>query len=206
MNNQKVLTIGLGVIFMAVGFLMFPFLLTICDSLLNYVYAFDSSIKADTFTGFIPVVSIIPLLVLVAFLALSLYTWLSIGKETSSINLSTTLVLVVGIVLIPIGLAIVPVIMDGIATAMLNIATPYNVGTSYQIIIATAASATTQLSLAVSPTLDSLYYISPGYIASLFPVWNSLALVVPMVIVLVFLVGALACEYVAAKRYVGGVS
>src|SRR3972149_9508075 len=68
-NIGGTLMMGIGMVFLAVGFIMFPIVTDATDDLLAYAYSANNTITDATFTGFTAVVGITPLLVLLGFLS-----------------------------------------------------------------------------------------------------------------------------------------
>lgn len=119
-----ILVMGIGMVFLAVGFIIYPIVMDACDSLLAYECTANASILASTFTGFEAIVGITPLLVLVGYLAAGLfamYLGVKIMKGQSgstSVDLGTMLMLAISLIFIAIGLIIMPVALDGICTVL----------------------------------------------------------------------------------------
>jgi len=131
------LVMGIGMIFLAVGFIMYPIVMTATDALLAYSYSVGnvtvggSSATCDDalFTGFSAIVGITPLLVLVGFLAagvFSMYLGVKIIKGGSEgaakLDLGTMLLLGISIIFIAIGLIILPVVLDAICLVLYGVA------------------------------------------------------------------------------------
>lgn len=119
-----ILIMGIGMVFLAVGFIMYPIVMTACDALLAYSFTSNATINAAYFTGFTPIVGITPLLVLIGFLSaavFSMYLGVKVMKGAeggTSLNLGTMLLLGISLIFIAIGLIILPVTLDGIATVL----------------------------------------------------------------------------------------
>ena len=82
-----ILLMGIGMVFLAVGFIMFPIVTTSTDTLLAYVYAGNATIVAACFTGFVPVIGITPLLVLVGYVSaavFAMYLGMKVTKGSGS--------------------------------------------------------------------------------------------------------------------------
>ena len=122
-NISSILMMGIGMVFLAVGFIMFPIVTDATDSLLAWECSANSSITDATFTGFTEVVGITPLLVLLGFVAagiFSMYLGIKISKGAAgdtSVNLGSMLLLALAIVFIAVALIIMPVALDGICEA-----------------------------------------------------------------------------------------
>lgn len=123
-NIAGTLMMGIGMVFLAVGFIMFPIVTSATDSLLAYEYSSNTSITDATFTGFTAVVGITPLLVLLGFVSASVFSmYLGVkltreGAGTTSVNLGSMLLLAVSMVFIAVALIILPVALDGISSVI----------------------------------------------------------------------------------------
>ena len=127
-----ILIMGIGMVFLAVGFIMFPIVTDATDDLLawycseNAVSAanYTDAIDAASFTGFEAVVGITPLLVLIGYLAAAVFSmYLGVklmkgGEGGTKIDLGTILLLGISMIFIAIGLIILPVALDGICTVL----------------------------------------------------------------------------------------
>ena len=115
---------GIGMVFLAVGFIMFPIVTTATDSLLSYNCSANAAIGNLTFTGFTPIVGITPLLVLIGYLSAAVFSmFLGVkmmkGAEGGTkLDLGTILLLGIAMIFIAIGLIILPVTLDGICTVL----------------------------------------------------------------------------------------
>ena len=89
-----VLMMGIGMVFLAVGFIIFPIITTSTDTLLAYEYSSNTSITDATFTGFTAVIGI------------------------TRFDLGAMLLLRISIIFIAIALIIRPVTLDGIAAVV----------------------------------------------------------------------------------------
>ncbi len=119
-NVGGILLMGIGMVFLAVGFIMFPIVTDATDDLLAYSYSSNTTITDATFTGFTSVVGITPLLVLVGYLSASVFAMflgvqVTRGKGGTSLNLGSLVMLALSMVFIAIALIILPVALDGIA-------------------------------------------------------------------------------------------
>ncbi len=136
-----ILIMGIGMVFLAVGFIMFPIVTTATDSLLAYNYTGCATINATSYTGFVPIVGITPLLVLIGYLSaavFSMYLGVKImkgGEGGTTLDLGTTLLLGISLIFIAIGLIILPVALDGVSLVRMDV-TP----TSTQALITTDTS------------------------------------------------------------------
>ena len=123
-NIQGILMMGIGMVFLAVGFIMFPIVTDATDDLLAYSYSANNTITDASFTGFTSVVGITPLLVLLGFVAaavFAMYLGVKLNKEgagSSHVNLGAMLMIGVSIVFVAVALIILPVALDGIASVL----------------------------------------------------------------------------------------
>ncbi len=122
MNVNGLLTMGIAMIFIAVGFIIYPIVVTGTDAVLAYSYTGTGSITDANFTGLTSVVGVVPLIILLGFVSASVVTgflgYRSI-KGGQSVNLSpqSLMMLGIGMIFIAVGLIIFPVVLDGAASA-----------------------------------------------------------------------------------------
>ena len=122
-NIGGTLMMGIGMVFLAVGFIMFPIVTDATDSLLAYQYSSNATITDASFTGFTAVVGITPLLVLLGFLAASVFAmWLGVkmskGAGSTSFSLGGMLLAGLSIVFVAVALIILPVALDGVSSVL----------------------------------------------------------------------------------------
>ena len=128
-----ILIMGIGMIFLAVGFIMYPIVMTATDALLAYDCTLCAGvINAAYWTGFTPIVGITPLLILIGYLSagvFSMYLGVKImkaGEGGTTLDLGTILLLGISLIFIAIGLIILPVILDAICSILyVGISTSY---------------------------------------------------------------------------------
>ena len=120
-----ILLMGIGMVFLAVGFIMFPIVTTATDALLVYAYSSNAAgCLHSTFTGFDAIVGITPLLVLVGYLSAAVFSmYLGVkmmkgGTGGTKLDLGTILMLGIALIFIAIGLIILPVTLDGICSVI----------------------------------------------------------------------------------------
>ncbi len=121
-----VLLMGIAMVFLAVGFIVFPIVTDATDSLLAYNYSANGTGITDaTFTGFTAVVGVTPLLVLIGYLTASVFTmFLGVkvvrgeGGGSGGVNMGALILLAISMIFIAIGLIILPVALDGIASVL----------------------------------------------------------------------------------------
>ena len=124
MDIGGILVMGIGMVFLAVGFIMYPIVMTATDALLAYNCSANHTIVASSFTGFTAVVGITPLLILIGYLSaavFSMYLGVKImksGTSESKLDLGTMLLLGISIIFIAIGLIIMPVVLDAICDVL----------------------------------------------------------------------------------------
>lgn len=119
-----ILLMAIGMVFLAVGFIMFPIVTTATDALLGYVCAACASITDATFTGFTAVIGITPLLVLIGYLSAAVFSmFLGVkimkgGGAGTKLDLGTLILLALSLVFIAIALIVLPVALDGICSIL----------------------------------------------------------------------------------------
>lgn len=126
-----ILIMGIGMVFLAVGFIVYPIVMTATDDLLVYAgtgYCVSDTVSCNAtyFTGFIAIVGITPLLILIGFLSAGVFAmYLGVkvmkgGAGGTKLDLGTMLLLGISLIFIAIGLIILPVALDGICTVFHN--------------------------------------------------------------------------------------
>ena len=123
MNIGGILMMGIGMVFLAVGFIMFPIATDAASDLLDWSYTSNVSITDASFTGYTAVVGITPILILVGFLTAAVITGflgfkVMQGAGDANFNPGNIMLLGLSIVFIAIGLIIEPVMLDGIASVV----------------------------------------------------------------------------------------
>jgi len=119
-----ILLMGIGMVFLAVGFIMFPIVTTATDALLAYSYTTNATCLASYFTGFTAIVGITPLLVLIGYLSAAVFAmYLGVkmmkgGAGGTKLDIGTMLLLGISLIFIAIGLIILPVTLDGICSVI----------------------------------------------------------------------------------------
>lgn len=123
-NIAGILLMGIGMVFLAVGFIVFPIVTDATDELLDYEYTSNTTITDATFTGFTDMIGITPLLVLLGFLSagvFAMYLGVKVAKAGAggtTLNLGTMIMLALSMVFIAVALIIMPVALDGIASVI----------------------------------------------------------------------------------------
>lgn len=123
-----ILMMGISMVFLAVGFILFPIVTDATDGLLAYTYTGNITVTDATYTGFTAVVGITPLLVLLGFLSaavFSMFMGVKISKGQASAKLDPGAIVMLGLsmVFVAIGLIILPVALDGISSIIAGDAT-----------------------------------------------------------------------------------
>lgn len=118
-----ILLMGIGMVFLAVGFIVYPIIMDATDDLLEWACTDCTSITYATFTGFAAVVGITPLLVLIGYLSAAVFTmYLGIrvmkGVGSTNLNLGTLILLALSLIFIAIALIILPVALEGICSVL----------------------------------------------------------------------------------------
>ena len=65
MNVTGLLMMGIAMIFIAVGFIVYPIIITGTDAILAYAFSSNGTITDATYTGLTAVTGVVPLLVLI---------------------------------------------------------------------------------------------------------------------------------------------
>ncbi len=121
-----ILLMGIGMVFLAVGFIVFPIVTDATDGLLAYAYTPNGTMTDANFTGFTAIVGITPLLVLIGYLTASVFAMflgIKVIKgtgESHGIDLGALILLALSMVFLAIGLIIMPVTLDGISSVLHN--------------------------------------------------------------------------------------
>lgn len=119
-----IMMMGIAMVFLAIGFIMFPISTTATQTLLDYAYSANASITDATYTGFTALLGITPLLILIGYVSAAVITgFLGLkimrGAEgKASLNPGNLLMLGLSIVFIAIGLIVEPVMLDGISSVV----------------------------------------------------------------------------------------
>lgn len=115
---------GIGMIFLAVGFVIYPIVMDACDEILDWTCTANASLTDADYTGLTEVVGIVPLLVLVAFVTAGAITGflgykISTGAATASTNNPASLIMIgIGLIFIAVGLIIFPVVMESVCVVL----------------------------------------------------------------------------------------
>lgn len=161
-DTTNVLMLGIAMVFLAVGFIMFPIATDATDSILAYQYTANASITDASFTGLTAITGITPLLILLGFISAAVITgFLGVkgmkGESAAKPTPSSLLMTGLAVVFIALGLIIFPVTLDGIASV-------YHGGGSGISASYTGLSAI----LLVTPMLVLLAFLSAAVISGFF--------------------------------------
>lgn len=165
-NIGGIMMMGLGMVFLSVGFIFLPIATSATDSILAYEYTTNTAITDASYTGLTQITGITPLLILVGFVAVGVISgFLGIkvmkGSATVSSNPGSLLMLGLSIVFIAIGLIIFPVALDGISSV-------YHGGGSG----ISASYSGFQSFLLVTPMLILLGFIAAAVLSGFFGIKN----------------------------------
>ncbi len=164
-----ILIMGIGMVFLAVGFIMYPIIMTATDALLDWVCVANTSTTDASFTGFTEIVGITPLLVLIGYLSaavFSMYLGIKImkaGEGGTTLNLGTMLLLGISLIFIAIGLIILPVALEAICSVLSN-----NTGAADTGVGLSTAYVGLQPILTVTPLLLLISFVSGAVISGFF--------------------------------------
>lgn len=116
-----ILMLGIGMVFLAVGFIMFPIATEATDDILAYEYSANTAITDASYTGLTAITGITPLLILLGFISAAVITGflgLKVMKGSGSTKFSPGSLIMLGlsIVFIALGLIMFPVTLDGISS------------------------------------------------------------------------------------------
>ena len=162
-NIGGIIMMGIGMVFIAVGFIMFPIATTACDTILAYAYTTNATINTASYTGLTAIVGITPLLILLGFVSAAVITGflgmkiMKGGAGSTKFSPGGLLLSGLSIVFIALGLIIFPVTLDGISSVYHGGGT--GISSSY-----TGLSAI----LLVTPMLVLLAFIAASVISGFF--------------------------------------
>jgi len=111
-----ILIMGIGMVFIAVGFIIYPIIMTATDALLAYSWSTNATCNAALFTGFTPIVGILSAGVFAMYLGLKVVK----GEGATKLDLGSMLMLGISMIFIAIGLIILPVVLDAICSVLHN--------------------------------------------------------------------------------------
>jgi len=160
-NLPGLMLMGIAMIFLAVGFIMYPIVLEATDEVLAWTITVGvNPYDIDDFTGLEAVVGITPLIVLVGFVVAGAVTgFMGIkmmkGAGASTLNPGSIMMLGIGLIFIAIALIIFPVVLDGVATAL-------------DAAIAAAVYTGLEAILAVTPLIVLVAFLAGGVVTGFF--------------------------------------
>lgn len=132
-NLQSVLMMGLGFVFIAVGFIVFQIFMNAAEDILDWTCTANTSTSDATFTGFTDMVGVTPLLVLVGFMSagvFAMYLGVKVAQGTGStkMDMGTLILLAISIIFLAIALIILPVTLEAICSTLSNNASTADTG------------------------------------------------------------------------------
>jgi len=164
LNATGLLMMGIAMIFIAVGFIVYPIVINGTDAILAYQFTDNASITDASYTGLTAVTGVVPLLILIGFVTAGVVVGFLGAKMqragvSASLNPTSLLMLAIGVIFIAVGLIIFPVVLDGTSTVL------HGGGNGI-------ASAYTGLSAVVSvaPLLVLIAFVSAAVISGFFGV------------------------------------
>ena len=122
---QGLMMMGIGMIFIAVGFIIYPVITAATDDILAYSYSSNATFTASYFTGLTSVTGIVPLVVLVGFVTAGVISGflgykVTKGEGNARLTPGGLMMLGIGIIFIAVGLIIFPVVLDGVSSVLHN--------------------------------------------------------------------------------------
>lgn len=122
-NLGGIIMLGIGMVFLSVGFIMLPIATDAAATILAYQYSSNAAITDASYTGLTSITGITPLLILLGFLTEAVvagFLGLKVMREGSGgqmkVNPGNLLLIGLSIVFIGIGLIMFPVALDGISS------------------------------------------------------------------------------------------
>lgn len=124
-NLQSILMMGLGFVFIAVGFIVFQIFMSAAEDLLDWTCTANTSTTDATFTGFTDIIGVTPLLVLVGFMSAGVFAmYLGVkvaqGAGSTDMDMGVLILLAISIIFMAIALIILPVTMEAICSTLSN--------------------------------------------------------------------------------------
>jgi hypothetical protein len=139
LNMAGLMMMGVMMIFLAVGFIIYPIILDGCDAILDYQHATYTNITDGNFTGLTSVTGVFPLISLLGFVTSGILTgFLGLKMvKTGSGRMSPGGLMMLGIgqVFVAIGLIIFPVVLDGCVTVYMDASIASYTGLSAVILV-----------------------------------------------------------------------
>jgi len=122
---QAVLMMGLGFVFIAVGFIVFQIFMNAAETIIDWSCTANTSTTGATFTGFTDMLGVTPLLVLVGFLSAGVFAMylgvqITKGSGSTKLDLGVLILLALAIIFLAIALIILPVTLEAICATLSN--------------------------------------------------------------------------------------
>lgn len=123
LSPSGLLMMGIAMIFIAIGFIIYPIIITGTDAILDWQCTANATITDASFTGLTATTGVVPLLILIGFVTAGVVTgFLGVrmmrSGESTRISPVNLLMLAIGLVFIAVGLIIFPVVLDGCCTIL----------------------------------------------------------------------------------------
>lgn len=120
-----IILMGLGFVFIAVGFIVFQIFMEAAEDILDWTCSDNASYTDASFTGFTDIIGITPLLVLVGFMTAGVFTmYLGIkvvqGASSSKLDMGSLILLALAIIFLAVALIILPVTLEAICSTLSN--------------------------------------------------------------------------------------
>lgn len=160
-NISGLMMMGIAMIFLAVGFIIYPIVLDATDAILAWTVTIGVNVyDIEDFTGLGAVTGITPLLILLGFVtagAITGFMGYKMVKTQSGGTLSpgSLMMLGIGLIFISVALIIYPVVLDGVAQAL-------------DAAIVAAAYTGLEPILRVTPLIVLVAFITGGVVAGFF--------------------------------------
>jgi hypothetical protein len=118
-----IMLMGIGMIFLAVGFIIYPIILDATDAIYAWSANLTSYYTITDFTGCSAITGIIPLVTLLGFIsagAITGFMGFKVMKTGASATVSpgSLMLLGIGLIFISVALIIFPVVLDGVAASL----------------------------------------------------------------------------------------
>jgi hypothetical protein len=121
---RGLMMMGIAMIFIAVGFTVYPIVMTGTDAILAYAYSSNATFTDNYYTGLTSVTGILPLIILMGYVSAAVITGFMGVKMMRSgdgaISPAGLIELAMGLIFISIGIIIFPVVLDGISSVLHN--------------------------------------------------------------------------------------
>ena len=125
MNISGILMLGMSMVFLSVGFIMFPIATSATDTILAYQYSANTAVNYTTYTGLTAITGIVPLLILLGFIAAAVIEGMmgvkmlrEGGGGAVKANPGSLMMAGISIVFVALGLIMFPVALDGISSVV----------------------------------------------------------------------------------------